>query len=123
MQGQRFAVTVNLHGTLAANARGEFKVPYACSLEGISLSNSANSDMTLDVGTGANRDGILDGKTGGDSGTPGYFDSADWNGADIAVGALPHFAKEDIVAWDLDFDGAAGTAAANVTLIFYFLEG
>jgi hypothetical protein len=88
------------------------------------LSNSANSNMTLDVGTGANRDGILAAKTGGASGTPSLFTVSAFNGADVpADGSLPHFAAGDIVAWDVDYDGSAGTAAANMELVFYFLEG
>jgi hypothetical protein len=123
MQGMRFAVTVHLHGTLAANARGEFKLPVGATLEAVSISNSAATDALLDVGTSADRDGILDGVDCGDSGTPTLFTSANHNGA-LATANQPYrFAKSDIVAWDLDFDGASGTAAANCQIVFYFLEG
>jgi hypothetical protein len=35
----------------------------------------------------------------------------------------PHFAKGSVITWLVDFDGAAGTAAADVMILFSFLEG
>lgn len=123
MRGQHFAVSVNLHGTLAANARGEFILPFDASLIAVSISNSAATDATLEVGTSADRDGILDAVACGDSGTPTEFEFNDWNGALATAGRPYHMVAGTIVAWDLDFDGSAGTAAANVQIVFTFSEG
>ena len=127
MQGLHFTYSVHLHGTLAANARGEYILPFPASLISVSFGNSAASDATLEVGTSADRDGILDAVAVGDSGTPAEYEYNDWNGA-LAVGENApgnpfHMAKGTIFTWDLDFDGAAGTAAANCSIVFTFSEG
>lgn len=123
MQGNRFSVSVHIHGTLAANARGEFAVPCNCALEAVSLCNSANSDMTLTVGKTGDADAALAAKTGGDSGTPTLFTPADWNGSGAVVGVPMPLTRGEMIDWDIDYDGSAGTASANVALVFYFLEG
>lgn len=121
MLGNPFTYSVHLHGTLAANARGEYLLPFDAALVAVSISNSAATNATLEVGTSADRDGILDAVDCGDSGTPNEFDAADWNGA-LAVAGVPHwFEKGTILAWDLDYDGSAGTAAANCSIVFTFL--
>ncbi len=123
MRGQHFMYSVHLHGTLAANARGEFLLPFDASLIAVSISNSAVTDATLDVGTSADRDGILSAVACGDSGTPTEYEFNDWDGAIAAAGRPYHMVAGTIVTWDLDFDGSAGTAAANVALVLTFSEG
>lgn len=123
MQGLLFTVTVHLHGTLSANALGEFKLYRAASLAAVSISNSAASNATLEVGTSADRDGILNDVAAGNSSTPTLFTPADYNGALATAGDPYHMAKDTIVTYDLDYDGAGGTASANVCIVFYFLEG
>lgn len=123
MQGMRFAVTVHLHGTLAANARGEFKLPTGATLEAVSASASNAAASTLDCGTSADRDGILAAKTVGQSGTAIYYTAANYNGALATVNQPYRMPKDTIFTWDLDFDGAAGTAGQNVMIVFFFLEG
>lgn len=123
MLGNIFTHSVHLHGTLAANATGNFKLPVNATLIAVSLTGSGANDAILDVGTSADRDGILADAACGDSNSPNEYDRSDWTGA-LATAGNPHpFAKGDILAWDLDFDGAGGTAAANVTIAFTFLEG
>lgn len=70
MDGMRFTYSVHLHGTLAANARGEFALPCGATLVAVSVGGSNANDGLLDAGTSADRDGILDGVAIGDSGTP-----------------------------------------------------
>jgi hypothetical protein len=123
MQGMHFTYSVHFGGTLAANQRGEFILPFAAELVAVSFGNSAASDATLEVGTSADRDGILDAVAIGDSGTPTEYEYNDWNGALATAGVPYRFNKGDILAWDLDFDGAAGTAAANCSIVFTFSEG
>jgi hypothetical protein len=108
---------------LAANARGEYILPFSAELIAVSVGNSAATDGILDVGTSADRDGILSDKDVGDSGTPTEYEFNDWNGALATAGVPFRFNKGDILAWDLDFDGAAGTAAANCSIVFTFSEG
>jgi hypothetical protein len=123
MQGNHFTYSVHLHGTLAANARGEYILPFNAELIAVSVGNSAATDGILDVGTSADRDGILADAAVGDSGVPTEFEYNDWTGALATAGVPFRFAKGDILAWDLDFDGAAGTAAANCSIVFTFSEG
>jgi hypothetical protein len=123
MDGMRFTYSVHLHGTLAANASGEFSLPCGATLVHISASNSAATDGILDVGTSGDPDGILTDGTLGDSNTPAVFEPDDFDGALVDGVSGYHFAKGDILDWDLDFDGAGGTAAANVSLVFTFVEG
>jgi hypothetical protein len=123
MQGQHFTYSIHLHGTLAANARGEFILPFNAELRAVSFGNSAASDAILDVGTSADRDGILADAAVGDSGVPVEYEFNDWTGALATAGTPFRFNKGDILAWDLDFDGASGTAAANCSIVFTFSEG
>ena len=131
MQGNaKWPVTVNLHGTLSANAQGEFKLPFAAVLQSVQLTNgAANSDATLVVGTSADADGIFTAAKGvmnATARTPTVLDNDDFDGdlftGDSGVDHM-HLAKDTIVVWALDFDGGSGTAAANVTIIFTFDEG
>lgn len=123
MQGTRFTVSWHIHGTLAANASGEFKLPCDASLVHVSLSNSAATDGILDLGTSADPDGIISDGACGDSNTPAIFEAANFNGA-LANAADPyHMVKGTIVDWDFDYDGSGGTAAANVMIVLTFTEG
>ncbi len=112
--------TFHLHGTLAANAKGNIKLPCQASLVKVAACGSNANNGLLDVGTSADRDGILSAVDIGDSDTPTEYDRTDWDGALATVGNPYPFAEGDICAWDLDFDGASGTAAANVTLTITF---
>jgi hypothetical protein len=123
MQGNRFCVSVHLHGTLAANAQGYFQLPCAATLQEVSAAATNNSDATLQLGTSADLDGIMTAAAIGDSGTPVLFDTDNFNGA-LADAVNPlHLADNTIVYWLLDFDGSSGTAGQNVSLVFTFLEG
>lgn len=121
MLGRPFTYSVHIHGTLVANASGEFKLPFDASLIAVSISNSASTDAILDVGTSADPDGILADAACGDSNTPTEFEFNDWTGALATAGTPYPFAKGDILDWDLDYDGSSGTAAANCSIVFTFL--
>lgn len=118
MQGNLFTNTVHLHGTLAANASGRFVLPFDCSLLRVSSVASNNSDATLLVGTTADDDAYLIAHTIGDSEVPTTKSRTDFVG-----GEYPHIAAGTVLEWVLDFDGSAGTAAQNVTIVFWFSEG
>lgn len=118
MQGNIFTHSVHLHGTLAANASGRFVLPFDCSLLRVSSVASNNSDATLLVGTTADDDAYLTAATIGDSEVPTTKSRTDFVG-----GEYPHIAAGTVLEWLLDFDGSAGTAAQNVTIVFWFSEG
>lgn len=123
MDGFRYPVTVHLHGTLAANAQGAFQVPAGLKLVEISACGSNTNDGKLTVGTSVDADGILTSGAIGDSSTPAVFGPANFDGALCDQVAGPRLADNTIFVWTLDFDGAAGTAAANVMIVFTFVEG
>jgi hypothetical protein len=122
MQGTRFAVSFHVPAALAANVAGEFTLPFAASLMEVCFSNSA-ADATIDVGTSADTDGIIDGGAVGDSGVPAVFAPADFNGALCDQEAPYHMANDTVVKFSMDYDGASGTAAEDVTVVFWFTEG
>jgi hypothetical protein len=122
MIGNLFTVTVHLHGTLAANARGEVALPRGCSLIGVSSSNSAASNAVLDVGRSDDRDGIYAAQAIGNSGAAGLLTPAENNGALAKAGVAFQFQRGEVLAWDLDFDGSSGTPAANAEIVFFFSE-
>jgi hypothetical protein len=126
MQGHLFTFNVHLHGTLAANAGGRFKLPVAATLKEVQASASNDSDATLDFGTAADPDGYLSAVTIGDSEAVSTYDNDDWDGAlytDADNIENIHLAEDTVMEWALDFDGSAGTAAQNVSLTFVFIEG
>ena len=123
MDGNRFTVSIHLHGTLAANALGAFQLPCGATLEAVSACGSNVNSATLQIGTSADADGVLVAGSIGDNSVPALFSRGGFDGALVQSNQFPHFAKGAVLNWLLDFDGAAGTAAANVQIIFYFLEG
>jgi hypothetical protein len=131
MQGNRFTVSIHVHGTLAANATGMFAVPCDCSLVEVSFCNTGASDAILDVGAAADPDGFISDMTVGDSEVPNVFTYDEFNGELITAAqdvnnptiSPPHLTKGTVVEWLLDFDGAGGNAAANASILMTFLEG
>jgi hypothetical protein len=123
MDGHRFAVSVHLHGTLAANAQGAFGLPCGATLEAVSAGGSNANGATLQVGTAGDADGILVAGSIGDSGAPALFGRGAFDGALVTAGQYPHLAKGTVIKWLLDFDGAGGVAASDVSIVFYFQEG
>lgn len=118
MQGNIFTHSVHLHGTLAANANGRFVLPFDCSLLRVSSVASNDSSATLLVGTTTDDDAYLTAATIGDSEVPVTKSRADFVG-----GEFPHILAGTVLEWLLDYDGSAGTAAQNVTIVFWFSEG
>ncbi len=123
MDGMRFTVCVHLHGTLAANAQGAFSLPCGATLVEVSAVGSNANSATLLVGTADETVGVMTAADIGDSSEPVVKRAANFNGALCDQVSGPHFAAGTIIKWLLDFDGAAGTAAANVGILFTFLEG
>lgn len=123
MDGLRFPVTVHLHGTLAADAQGSFPLPIGMTLESVAAVASNDSDAKLQLGLAEDADGIMSAKAIGDSSAPKTFVKTDFDGAACDAKNPPHFDKGTVVTWLVDFDGASGTAAKDVTILFSFLEG
>ena len=117
--------TYHVAGTLAANLNIRFTAHNNMQLKHVSAVASNDSDATMTLGTSADADGFLAACVIGDSGTPVEKGLADFDGALLSDpgGELPRISDGDVVVIGLDFDGAAGTAAANVTIVLTLLEG
>jgi hypothetical protein len=118
MQGNLFAHSFHIPGTLTANLNIRFTVPKDCQLLHVSASNSAATSGTFILGTSADDDAYLTTSDIGDSNVPNEFDLDNFVGSQF-----PHIVDGTIFVVTVDYDGAAGTAAANLTLILTFLEG
>lgn len=118
MQGSKIMQTFHIPGTLTANIVPRFTAGCDLTLVHVSAVASNDSDATLSLGTSTDDDAFLTASTIGDSGTPREFDRDDFVDAQF-----PHIIDGSLVVVTLDFDGSAGTAAANVTLVLTFVEG
>lgn len=113
-----FQQTYHIPGTLAANITPRWTLPGDCQLQHVSAVASNDSDATLKIGNSADDDAYLAASVIGDSGTPLEFDRDNFVG-----GQFPHPTKGTVMVLTLDYDGAGGTAAQNVTLVLTFSEG
>ena len=118
MQGNKQMVVIHIPGTLSANITPKWTAEHGMTLLHVSAVASNDSSATLKIGTSADDDAFLAEAAIGDSGTPVEKARADFVG-----GEFPRLAKGDIVVLTLDYDGASGTAAQNVTLALTFAEG
>ena len=121
MQGNMWVVDIYL-GTLAANSNGVVPIPFACQLVGAALVGTNANDATLDCGTVADADGILDGVDAGDSSAAAYYTHANFNGALATAGQPYPFAAQAELAWTIDYDGSSGTAIQKSHLQFVFTQ-
>ena len=122
---EKFTIDFHVTGALSANLNIRWTVPSNCTLLHVSAVASNDSDATIDLGTSADTDGYLDGKTVGDSATPAEYDLDDFNGALVTdqTNEYPHIVDGTIMVVVVDFDGASGTAAEDLTLVLTFSEG
>ena len=125
MQGNHFCVSWHIGGTLSADQSFRWVAPFDASLIHIQATASNDSDATLKVGTSADDDGYKTATAIGDSGTPTEWDLDDFNGALVTNAGkdYPHVTDGTIVLATLDYDGASGTAAQNVSITLTFSEG
>lgn len=109
MQERIFTTNWFLAGTLAANYSINPEFPFPVRLVGIKAHASNDSDATLAV------TGIVTAAVIGDSGDPAYLEPDDVEVAQIA--------KDTVIPFVLDFDGAGGTAAQNVEIVAIWMAG
>ena len=113
-----FQQTYHIPGTLAANILPVYAMPCDAQLLHVSFSNSAASDAQLKIGTTVADAAYMAFKDVGDSDVPAEYGREDFVGAQF-----PHIPKGTLVKLTLDFDGNAGVAAANATVVLTFAEG
>ena len=111
-------LSIIVPGTLAANITYRFTAPCDLTLNRVSASAENDSDATLIVGPSTDTDGYLEASVIGDSSVPVEYDRDDF-----ASGKDTQIRKGIIVVFTLDFDGAGGTAAQNVSILATFTPG
>jgi hypothetical protein len=120
MQGTQIAFAFHVPGTLSANLSIKFKVYRDLILQHVSAVASNDSDATLAIAAGsAGTTALLAAAVIGDSGTPVEKTVSNW----ATTNPTGRLADGDIVALTLDYDGAGGTAANDVTIVLTCTEG
>lgn len=119
MQGHRNVYSFHIPGTLTANITITWTAAANGRIKEISAVASNDSDATLIAGDSGDTDEYLASATIGDSGVPVVFTRANW----ATTNPTAAFVANDVIVLTLDFDGAAGTAAQNVTIVVTTIEG
>lgn len=119
MLGHYNTRTIHVPGALTANLDIRINVPNDCHLARVSAVASNDSDATLQIGISTDTDSILAAATIGDSQTPVVKDRDDF----ATTNPDGELSRGDILVLTVDFDGAAGTAAQDLTIDLAFIEG
>ncbi len=120
MQGTQLIHAFHVPGTLSANLSIKFKVYRDMILQHVSAVASNDSDATLAIAAGtAGTTALLAAATIGDSGTPNEKTVSNW----ATTNTTGRLAKGDIVTLTIDYDGASGTAANDLTIVLTCTEG
>lgn len=112
-EAARLVWSFHITGTLAANVNARWKVPASCHVEHISAVASNASDATLTFGISTDTDSILAAANVGDSGVPAEFEDGDW----AVTNEEAALVNGQTAVLLVDYDGAAGTAAADLTVV------
>jgi hypothetical protein len=119
MLGKHFGRTIHVPGALTADLDIRLSVPVDCRLKRVSAVASNDSDATLAIGISTDTDSILTAATIGDSQTPVTKDVSDW----ATTNPTGDLDQGDILVLTVDYDGASGTAAQDLTIDLDFIEG
>jgi len=110
--------TFHTPGAAAANHVYRFIAPSDLQLIHVSAVGSNTNNATFTIGNSVTAADYLAASDVGDAAVPSEFDRDDFVG-----GQFPHIVKGTIVAVAVDYDGSAGTAVQDLTLILTFTEG
>lgn len=110
--------TIHVPGTLTANITPCFTAPVDMTLLHISAGGSNANDGTIKAGTVASDAAYLAAASIGDSNNPVEFGRSSFVG-----GQYPRISAGDDILITVDYDGAAGTATANLTVVLTCLAG
>jgi hypothetical protein len=122
---RKFQKAFHVTGTLSANVNIRWTAPSDCTLVHVSAVASNDSDATIIIGDSSDTDEYLQSATIGDSNTPVEFDGDDFRDTDgnQQTRYYPRIADGTIVVITVDYDGATGTAAQDLTVVLTFVEG
>ena len=116
---RKFTQTILIPGTLSAPIQYVATIPSPCTIQHISMVQSNAGSARIKIGTSTDDDEFLTYTDLGASGTPVELEAP----TDFRYDAKPHLEDGDIFEVYVDHDGAAGTAADDVTIVITFTEG
>lgn len=119
MQGHRILLPLLVPGTLTANIIYTFDAPFNFRFRTVSACASNDSDATLMLGISTDTNSILTAAVIGDSDVPVEKRVADF----ASTNPTGNVTKGQIVVLTVDFDGAAGTAAADLCVLLDLIAG
>ena len=119
MQGHRVMLPFHVPGTLTADLVITWVAPFDGRVKHIGAVGSNANNGLLIFGISTDTNSILASASIGDSGTPIAFTVADF----ASTNPTGAFSKGEILVATLDFDGAAGTATDDFTLVVTLLDG
>ncbi len=121
MQGNHLFLPIIIPGTLTADVEFEFKAPFDMQLVKVSANCDASTSFILDIGENdtPDTDAYLDGVTV----TGHATDNTEYDLDDFVNDTYPRISDGDDVVVTIDYDGGAGTDAANVSILLVFTEG
>ena len=111
-------MTFHVPGTLTANITPVFTAPADCTLLEVSAVASNASSGQIKIGTTSDDDAYLALADIGDSNVPAVFTRTNFVGTQY-----PRISDGDVVLVTVDYDGAAGTAAQNLSVMLTLAEG
>ena len=120
----RFTMTFNAIGTMAADCNWRWKAPIDCTLIHVSSVVSNAAPAGINIGTSDDTDEFLVKANVGASNAPAEYDFNDF--VTYANKAYPRIEKGDtmVVEIDYDFNGGGGaSASANLTVVLTFIAG
>ena len=118
-----FQVAFHVPGTLAADLSIVWTAPFACQLVHVSAVGSNANNGLLTIGTTTDADGYVTSISIGDSDVPVEIEGITGFDGALAGSQYPHIADGTVLTAVLDYDGAAGTATDDFTLVLTFTEG
>ncbi len=119
MQGDHITVTFHTAGALAADHSYIFKLPFDVQLVGVSAAATNASSAIIDVGYTGSLEAYVSNMDAGDSSVAAVLDEP----GDFSASYFPHIDANTNIIVTVDYDGAGGTAAQNLTIVLTFTEG
>ena len=118
MQGNHITFCWHVPGTLAANETPVFAFPFDVTLIMVQAVGSNTNNAQIKCGYVGSDAAYLALSDVGDANTPLAYDRDNFVG-----GECPHIAKDTPIVVYVDYDGSAGTAVQNLTVLLLFSEG
>jgi hypothetical protein len=119
MQGTTIALPIVIPGTLTADVTYRFQAPFGMQLFRVVAGCDNSTSFILDIGTASDTDAYLDAVTV----TGAASTTTEYEQGDFVDSQYPKIADGDEVVVTVDYDGGAGTDAANVSITLFLTEG